>query len=34
MPGFFERSGSVSRKLFKQLGSSVSFGDFSEYGKY
>ncbi|KAE9534820.1 hypothetical protein AGLY_008112 [Aphis glycines] len=32
MPGFFARSGSVSRKLFKQLGSSVSFGDFSEYG--
>lgn len=34
MGGCFPHPGKVSRQLFKELGSSVSFGDFSEYGKY
>lgn len=33
MSGCFKHPGKVSRKLFKELGSSVSFGDFPEYGK-
>jgi len=34
MAGCFVSPGKASRKLFKKIGSSVSFGDFSEYGKY
>lgn len=34
MAGCFRYPGKVSRDLFKELGSSVSFGDFSQRGKY
>lgn len=34
MASCFVSPGKASRKLFKKLGSSVSFGDISEYGKY
>lgn len=27
-------SNQLSRNIFKEIGSSVSLGDFSEYGKY
>jgi hypothetical protein len=34
MAGCFRHPGKASRNLLKELGSSISFGDFSEYGKY
>lgn len=34
MASCFVCPGKVSRKLFKKIGSTVSFADFSEYGKY